>query len=149
MAEKVGRRKDLPRDRGQRQTEVLRAQHVPLPLGGGTARRPPARLHSLRHIRALQAPEGLQRAQPHGLRRLRPAGRAVRHTDWTAPGKDNKGKHSTVHRPTEQNRLLVRLGQKNKHVRPKVLPLDAVGVHQDVQLILRQRAAEGQADRGA
>lgn len=145
----MGRGEDLPRNRGRAETEVLRAQHVPLPIRGGPARGPSARLHSIRHIRALQAAAGLQRIEPHGLRRLRPAGRAVRHTDGTAPRKDNKGKHGTVYRPTEQNRLLVRLGQKNKHVRPEVLPLDAVGVHQDVQLILRQRAAEGQADRGA
>ena len=145
----MGGYEDLPRDGGHAETEVLRAQHVPLSLWGGAARGPSARLHSIRHIRALQAAAGLQRIEPHGLRRLRPAGRAVRHTDGTAPGKDNKGKHGTVYRPTEQNRLLVRLGQGGEHVRPEVLPLDAVGVHQNVQLFLRQRAAEGQADRGA
>ena len=149
MAKEVGRDEDLPRDGGHAEAEVLRAQHVPLPLWGGAARGPSARLHSIRHIRALQAAAGLQRIEPHGLRRLRPAGRAVRHTDGTAPGRDDGAEHQPLPRTAGQNRLLVRLGQGGAHVRPEVLPLDAVGVHQDVQLILRQRAAEGQADRGA
>ena len=83
------------------------------------------------------------------LNPMRPAGRAVRHTDGTAPGSDDGAEHQPLPRAAGQNRLLVRLGQGGAHVRPEVLPLDAVGVHQDVQLILRQRAAEGQADSGA
>ena len=94
----MGRDEDLPRDGGHAEAEVLRAQHVPLPLRGGPARRPSARLHSLRHIRALQAPAGLQRIEPHGLRRLRTAGRAVRHTDRPAPGRDHRGQHQPLPR---------------------------------------------------
>ena len=146
MAAAVGRDEDLPRCGGQGEREVLRAQHVPLPLGGGAARRPPLGIHSVGHIRALQAHEGLQRAQPNGLRRLRTAGRAVRHTDGTAPGRDHRRKHKPLPRAVGQDRILVRLGPRGAHLRPTVLQVDAVGVPENVRVVLRQRPAEGHAD---
>ena len=47
MAKEVGRDEDLPRDGGHAEAEVLRAQHVPLPLWSGAARGTSARLHRL------------------------------------------------------------------------------------------------------
>ncbi len=60
------------------EAEVLRARHVPVPVGRRPARRPSRGLHRDRHRRALQAHARLQRAAPDGLGRVRPAGRAVR-----------------------------------------------------------------------
>jgi len=50
--------------RTHRGAEVLRPRTVPLPLGRGSAHRPPRGLHGHRHRRALQAGPRLQRAPP-------------------------------------------------------------------------------------
>ena len=147
MAEPVGEGQDLPRHRGRRKEEVLCAQHVPLPVGGGTPCGSPPGLHSQRHLRALQASERLQRAQPHGLRRLRTPCRAVCHTDRTAPRGDNRCQHSTLSPAARQHRLLLRLGPRDTHLRPQVLPLDTVGVREDVPVVLLQLMPEGTAHR--
>ena len=45
-----------------------------------------------------------------------------------------------------QHWLLVRLGPRDSHLRPEVLPLDSVGVREDVRLVLLQLVPEGAAD---
>ena len=76
-----------------RPPEALRARHVPLPVRRRAPRRPPARLHRHRRVRPLQADDRPQRHPHHGLRRLRPARRAVRRPDRAAPPGDHRGQH--------------------------------------------------------
>ncbi len=73
--------------------EAVRPGHVPVPVGRGPARRPPARLHRHRHLRPLPAHARPQRAAPDGLRRVRPARRAVRRRDRRAPARDDRAEH--------------------------------------------------------
>lgn len=42
-----------------------------------------------------------------------------------------------------QDWLLIRLGPRGAHLRPEILPLDAMGLREDVQLLLRQPSEEG------
>ena len=65
--------------------QAVRAGHVPVPQRRGPARRPPAGLHRHRRLRPLPAHDRPQRGPHHGLRRLRPARRAVRGADRPAP----------------------------------------------------------------
>ena len=74
--------------------EVLRARHVPLPVGRRAARRPLRGLHRDRHHRALEADAGLERAAPDGLGRLRPAGRELRHQDRHPPAHHHRSRRS-------------------------------------------------------
>ena len=80
------------------QAEVLRARHVPVPVGRGPARRPPRGLHRDRHRRALQADARLQRAAPDGLGRVRPARRAVRDQDRHAPARHDRSSNIATFR---------------------------------------------------
>ena len=78
---------------GGRPAQAVRARHVPVPERGRAARRPPARLHRHRRLRPLPAHDRPQRPAHHGLRRLRPAGRAVRGADRPAPAHHHRGQH--------------------------------------------------------
>ena len=73
---------------------TLRARHVPVPERHRTARRPPARLHRHRRVRALPAHERLQRPARDGLRRVRLARRAVRGADRHAPARHDRSRTS-------------------------------------------------------
>jgi leucyl-tRNA synthetase len=70
--------------------------HVPLPLRRGAARGAPRGLHRHRHRLPVQAHEGLQRAAPDGVGRLRAARRAVRDPDGRAPGHHHHARRSTT-----------------------------------------------------
>ena len=59
----------------------------PYPSGHGPARRAPAGLHRHRRAGPLPADDRPQRAAHHGLRRVRPARRAVRRADRHAPAR--------------------------------------------------------------
>ena len=65
----------------------------PYPSGDGPARRPPAGLHRHRRLRPLPAHDRPQRAAHDGLRRLRPARRAVRGADRPAPPRHHRAQH--------------------------------------------------------
>ena len=65
----------------------------PYPSGDGPARRPPARLHRHRRLRAVQAHDRPQRAAHDGVRRVRAAGRAVRRADRPAPAGHDRAEH--------------------------------------------------------
>ena len=71
----------------------VRARHVPVPERRRAARRAPAGLHRHRRLRALPADDRPQRAAHDGLRRVRPARRAVRRPDRPAPAADHRGEH--------------------------------------------------------
>ena len=149
MAAALEREQDLPRRNGPLAAQILRPRHVSLSFGSGPARRASAGLHRLGHLFALQTPQGIQRPAPDGLRRVRSSGRAVRHPDGTAPGRDDRAQHRPLPRAARQDRLLVRLGPRGAHVRSEVLQVDAVGLPQNVRLLLLQRQAAGASDRGA
>ena len=76
--------------------EAVRAGHVPVPVRRGAARRAPAGLHRHRLLRPLPAHGRPQRAARDGLRRVRPAGRAVRRADRHAPAHDDRGRTSSA-----------------------------------------------------
>ena len=82
-----------PRRRRRARPQAVRARHVPVPVGHRPARRPPARLHRHRRLRPLPADGRAQRAVHDGLRRVRPAGRAVRRRRPAAPGDHDRGEH--------------------------------------------------------
>ena len=77
----------------RRPAEPLRDGHVPVPVGRRPARRPPAGLHRHRRLRPLPADGRRQRAAHDGLRRVRPARRAVRDGDRAAPADHHRGQH--------------------------------------------------------
>ena len=147
VAAAVARQQDLPRRDGSLASQILRTRHVPLSVGSRTARRTPPGIHRLGHLLALQAAEGFQRPPPDGLRRLRTARRAVCHPDGAAPGRHHRAEHRPLPRAARQDRILVRLGPRGAHVRPRVLQVDTVGLPRDVRPLLRQPPPAGAPDR--
>ena len=81
-----GRPAGRPRGRRRARPQAVRARHVPVPVGHRPARRPPAGLHRHRRLQPLPADGRAQRPVHDGLRRLRPARRAVRRADRHPPG---------------------------------------------------------------
>ncbi len=112
----------------------------PYPSGAGPARRPPARLHRHRRLRPLPADARPQRAAQPGLRRVRPAGRAVRGADRPAPARDHRGQHRQHGAPAAPPRPGPRRPPRGPDHRPRVLPLDPVDLPADLQLLVRRRA---------
>ena len=136
VAATLARTEDLQGRDGPLASEILCPRHVSLPVGGGASRRPPAGLHRLGHLFALQAAQGLQRPASDGLRRLRASGRAVCHPDGPAPGRDDRTEHRPLPRAAGQDRFFVRLGPRGAHVRPRLLQVDAVGLPRNVLPLL-------------
>ena len=134
---------------GRGTAEVLRARLLPLSERGRPARGPPARLHRHRRLRPVPAHDRPQRAALAGLRRVRPARRAVRDQHRPAPG----GQHQPQHR---QHALAaapagpgLRQPARDLHHRPRLLPLDPVDLPADLQQLVRRAAGAGPADRRA
>ena len=98
----------------------------PYPSGAGPARRPSRGLHRHRHPGRYQADAGLQRAAPDGLGRLRPARRAIRRRDERPSPHHDAGKHRHLPPADQVARLLLRLGPRSRHDRPRLLQVDAV-----------------------
>ena len=121
--------------------EEVRAGHVPVPLGHRAARRPPAGLHRHRRLRPLQADDRAQRAARAGLRRVRAARRAVRRADRPAPADHHRGEHRDDARAAAPAGAGARPAPQRRHHRPGVLPLDAVDLPADLQLLVRRRTA--------
>ena len=113
--------------------QVLRARHVPLPLGRRPARRPLRGLHRDRHHHALEAHAGLERAAPDGLGRLRPAGRELRHQARRAPARDHRAGDRELPPPDRLGRLRLRLGARDQHHRSRLREVDAVDLPAAVQ----------------
>ena len=129
--------------------KLLRARHVPVPERRGPARRPPARLHRHRRLRALQAHDRLQRAARDGLRRVRPARRAVRGADRAAPAGHHRGEHRQHAAPAARARARPRPAARRRHHRRRLLPLDAVDLPADLQLLVRRGRRPRPPDRRA
>ena len=89
-----GRPAGRSRRRRRAGPQAVRARHVPVPVGHRPARRPPARLHRHRRLQPLPADGRAQRPVHDGLRRLRPARRAVRRADRHPPG-DHDGRRTS------------------------------------------------------
>ena len=125
--------------RGGRPHQALRARHVPVPERRGPPRRAPARLHRHRRVRPLQADDRPQRAPRHGLRRVRPARRAVRGADRPAPARHHRGEHRQHAPPAAGARPRPRPAPRGGHHRRRLLPLDAVDLPADLRLLVRRR----------
>ncbi len=79
--------------RDARPGAAVRARHVPVPERCRAPRRPSARLHRHRRVRALPPHERSQRDARSRVRRVRAAGRAVRARDGPAPPGGHRGQH--------------------------------------------------------
>ena len=145
----MGGQQDLSGNGRRYETEILCTEHVPLPLGCRSARGTSAGIHRFGHLRPLQTTARLQRTEPYGLRRLRLASRAVCHSNWPTPCNYYRQQYQPLSRTARQDRLLVRLEPRDTHLRPRILPLDAMGFPADVPELLRQQVAEGTAHRPA
>ena len=105
--------------------EVLRAGDAALPQRHA-AHRPHPQLHHRRRAGALQVDARLQRAAPHGLGRLRAAGRERRHRQPAAPARVDPLQHRLHEGAAPALRLQLRLGPRDLHLRARVLPLEPV-----------------------
>ena len=146
--------RDRPARRGParsgRSAGAVRARHVPVPERQGTARRAPARLHRHRRVRALPAHERLQRAARDGLRRVRVARpSSTRCRPGQHPRVTTEQNIATMKRQLRALGLGARPAPRSGHDRRVVLPLDAVDLPADLQLLVRRRRRSGPADRRA
>ncbi len=139
------------RSRSGRRTgrEAVRPGHVPVPVRCRPARRPPARLHRHRRVLPLQADDRPQRALHDGVRRVRPARRAVRRADRHPSGRHDRCEHRQHAAPAATPRAEPRHPAIDLHDRSAVLPLDPVDLQPDLQRVVRRRAGEGPPDRRA
>ena len=127
VASRLGAEQDLPRHRPRPvAAQALRPRHVPLSQRGRAARRPSRGVHRDRHRLPLQADARVQRPAPDGLGRLRPARRAVRRPDEHPSPDHHPGEHRQLPPPDQVARLLLRLGPRNRHDRPRLLQVDPV-----------------------
>ena len=121
----------------------LRPRDAPVPLRRA-AHGPRAQLHARRDRRALPAAERLRGAAPHGLRRLRPAGRERRDPRGRPSARRDRAQHRGHPRADGADGLGDRLGPRPRHARARVLPLDAMAVPP----LLRARARVPQRGAG-
>ncbi len=146
MAAHLGGARRLPHQPGLAAAPLLQPGDVPLPVGGGAARRPHAALQRRRHLRPLAATARRRRLRADGVRRLRHPQRELRAQDRRAPrGGDEARGQQLPRRPAEDDRGDVRLGPPGEHRRPQLLPLDAVAV----PALLRSGAGGMARRRGA
>ncbi len=110
---------------------------------GRAARRAPAGLHRHRRLRPVPADARAQRAARDGLRRVRPARRAVRRADRPAPAHDHRGEHRDHATPAAAAGAGPRRAPQRRDHRRRLLPLDAVDLPADLQLLVRRRRAAG------
>ena len=110
----------------------------PYPSGAGPARRAPAGLHRHRRAGPLPADDRPQRAARHGLRRVRPARRAVRGADRHAPAHHHRGQHRALPGAAAAAGPGARRPPLGRHHRRRLLPLDAVDLPADLQLLVRR-----------
>ena len=67
MAEKVGGKQNLPSNGRRNEKEILCAEHVPLPLRCGIARRSSAGIYRFGYLRPLQTTARFQCTESHGI----------------------------------------------------------------------------------
>ncbi len=131
----------------RRSARPVRARHVPVPERRRAARRPSARLHRHRRVRPLPTDERVQRPARDGLRRVRSARRAVRGADGHASAGDHRREHRHDEAPAPRARARTRSAARPRYHRRRVLPLDAVDLPADLQLLVRRRGAARPTDR--
>ena len=138
-----------PRARRRPRREAVRARHVPLPVGRRAPRRPPARLHRHRRLQPFQADDRPQRAVLDGVRRVRPARRAVRGADRSTPEDHHRRERRHDAPPAAPARPQPRSPAQHRDHRPGLLPLDAVDLQPDLRRLVRHRARPRPPDRRA
>ncbi len=129
--------------------EAVRARHVPVPIRNRPARRPSARVHRHRHLHPVQAHDRLQRHVHHGLRCLWPTRRAVRRADRAASGGHHQRQRRQLSPPASPAGAQPRPTAQRQHHRSRLLPLDAVDLPADLQLVVRHRSRQGPTHRRA
>ena len=142
MAARLGGDRPLPGPRGAGPAEVLLPRDVPVPVRP----HPHGARPELRHRRRdhpLQADARVQRPAPDGVGRLRAPRRERRHRQRRAPGGVDVREHRHHEGPDEDARDLLRLGPRGRDVRPRVLPVGAADLRQDVRA--RARVPEERA----
>ena len=127
---------------------MLRPRDVPLSVRAHP-RRPFAQLHHGRRLRTLQARQGLQRAAPDGLGRLRHAGRECRHGAQGASGGVDLPEHRH-HAPAAQvDGPVARLVARVRHLLAGLLPAPAEAVPRHAEEGARlPQVLEGQLGSG-
>ncbi len=108
------------------EAQVLRARHVPLPVGRRPARRALRGLHRDRRHHPLEADAGVPGAAPDGLGRLRPAGGELRHQARRPPARDHRGGDRQLQAADRRGRVRLRLDARDRHHRSRVHEVDAV-----------------------
>ena len=122
MAGPLAGGKRLCLQRQERQAQVLCAGDVSLPFG----QHPHGPCAQLRHWRrggAHQAHAGLQRAAPHGLGRLWPAGGKRGHQTPHPSRPLDLRQHRQHARPAPTPGLFLRLVERSRHLPAGILPL--------------------------
>ena len=134
MAEGLGGRGYLPcRDRPF-QAEILRAGRVPVPLRPRACTCGHPRSYTALDIVARKKRRcRLQRPVPHGLGRLRPAYRELRHQKPHPPRDRHRPERGPLQEPAQGAGPVLRLGPRDQHHRPRVLQVDPVDLPPAVQ----------------
>lgn len=115
-----------------RAVKVLRLLDAAVPERQA-AHGPRAQLHHQRHAHALPAHERLQRADAHGLGRLRPAGRERGAEERRAAGQVDLREHRLHARPAPGHGPGNRLEPRDRHLRSQLLQVEPVAVPQDAR----------------
>ena len=117
-----GRQRRPAPGRGPR---LLRAVHVPVPVGAG-AHGPRAQLHLRRPAHPLPHDAGRRRALADGVRQLRAAGRERGDQDRRPPPRVHRRPHRGAAQLDHPHRRRLRLASRGAQPRPQLHPLDAV-----------------------
>ena len=115
-----------------RAAQVLLPGDAAVPLGRHP-RRPRAQLLHHRRGGALQADARLQRPAPHRLGRARPARGERRHQERRPPRELDPREHRLHEAPAPAAGLQLRLEPRDRHLRPRVLPVEPVVLPEDAR----------------
>ena len=104
----------------------LRPRHVPVPQRRRASCRASRRVHRDRHPLPIQADARVQRPPPDRLGRLRAPRRAVCDQEQRPPPRHDPEERRQLPPPDQVAGLLLRLGPRGRHHRPRLLPVDPV-----------------------
>ena len=127
LAEDLGRAGDLHHPERRPAPEILRARDVPLSVGAHP-HGPRAQLHHGRRGRALYARQRPQRAAPHGLGRVRHAGRERRHGAQGPPQGMDLRQHRGDEDAAQVDGAVARLEPRDRDLRSGLLQAPAAHV---------------------
>ena len=139
VAAPLGGRGHLPDRQRRPPGEVLRAVHVPLPLGAGPPG-PRAELHLRRPGRPLPDHAGQGRAQPHRVRLVRPPGRERRHQDGDPPADLHRRPDRRAQGVAPPARRRLRLAPRGPQPRPLLHPVEPADLPPVLEAGLAYRA---------